>query len=40
MVGGMQEKQRLLVGALNANFACSSFRSLEVAMPPQKKIEN
>jgi len=30
MVGGMLEKQRLLVGALDANFACFSFRSLEV----------
>ena len=28
----MQEKQRLLVGALNANFACSSFWSLEVCL--------
>ena len=26
----MQEKQRLLVGTLNANFTCSSFRCLEV----------
>jgi len=26
----MQGKQRLLVGALNASFACSSFSSLEV----------
>jgi len=26
----MQEKQRLLVDALNANFTCSSFRCLEV----------
>ena len=32
IVGGMQEKQRLLVDALNTNFACSSFRSLEVCL--------
>ena len=35
----MQEKQRLLVGALNGNFAYSPYRSLEVAIPPQKNFE-
>jgi len=35
----MQEKQRLLVGALNGSFAYSSYRSLEVAIPPQKNLK-
>ena len=32
MVGGMQEEQRLLAGALNANLTFSSFKSLEVCL--------